>query len=81
MTVLEGGRRARERATRTITYDPTDRRTPTPQRLELGQIQGGQEIAVRWILRADGGWAQVTLSSDKGGVATSDRIDLAPSSD
>lgn len=67
VTILEGGRRERERPLRVVSYDPVDRRRPRPERLEIGQINGGSEIAVRWLLRGGNGEATVTVSGDKAG--------------
>lgn len=77
-SALEGARRERDRPLRTITYAPTDRRHPDPLELELGQIHGGQEIAIRWLVSgATGGEARVRVRSDKAGRAET-RVSLAP---
>jgi hypothetical protein len=78
-SVLEGGVRPRERAMRARTHDPVDRRTPDPARVELGQIEGKSETAVRWLLTGpEGGWAEVSVEGDKSGVARSGRLSLTP---
>jgi hypothetical protein len=81
--IVDGGPRPRERALRTITYGPADRRLPRPERIEIGQIQGGQEVAVRWLLAVEPGgerWVRGALRSDKAGDATSSRVVLEPES-
>jgi len=77
--VLNGATRPRDRALRPTTYDPIDRRTPDPARVEIGQINGGTEQAIRWLLEIpDGGGARATVRvrSDKAGTAESEAIDL-----
>jgi murein tripeptide amidase MpaA len=77
-TALEGARRERDRPLRAITYSPVDRRIPDPLRIEAGQIQGGEEIAVRWLIQGgEGAEARVRIRSDKAGRAET-RITLTP---
>ncbi len=67
---LDGYVRPREHARVTRTFDPVDRRTPDPARVEVGQIHGGQEIAIRWLLEAPAGSrATVRIAGDKCGRA------------
>jgi hypothetical protein len=81
--IVDGGLRPRDRALRTITYEPVDRRLPRPERIEIGQIQGGQEVAVRWLLAVEPGgerWVRAAVRSDKAGDAASERVVLEPES-
>ncbi len=81
--VLDGGTRPRERALRATTYNPVDRRLPSPDRVEIGQIPGGTEVAVRWVLEVPAGgdrWATVRVRSDKAGTVESERIPLGAGS-